>query len=95
MVISLSSIETRTFPVHSPDHSVLHLEVGGYQARFEQVVSGQQFSARAGIGQHNLDPLEHIRLEFVVDAPGTCSSSKDSVRDRSIMRTTRGTRHLK
>ena len=68
MMISLSSIVTRTFPIHSPDHSVLHLEVSGYQARFEQVVSGQQSSARAGIGQHSLDPLENVRLEFVVEA---------------------------
>ena len=95
MVISLSSIGTRLFHVHSPDHSVLHLEVGGYQTRFEQVVSGQQFFARVGIRQHSLDPLEHVRLEFVVDALGTCSLSKGIVRDRLIMRTIRGTRHLK
>ena len=95
MVISLSSIGTRMFHVYSPDHNVLHLEVSGYQARFKQVVSGQQFSARAGIGQHNLNPLEHVMLEFVLDAPRTCSSSKDSVRDRSIIRITKGTRHLK
>ena len=95
MVISLSSIGTRLFHVHSPDHSVLHLEVGGYQTRFEQVVSGQQFFARVGIRQHSLDPLEHVRLEFVVDALGTYSSNKDIVRDGSIIRTTRGIRHLK
>ena len=95
VVISLSSIGTRTFPIKSPDHSVLHIEIGGYQARLEQVVSRQQFSARAGIGQHSLDPLEHVRFEVVVDAPGTCSSNKDRVRDGSIIRTTRGLRHLK